>query len=207
MKIIGLTGGIASGKSTVTETLRDLGAHIINTDQVAHECMEPGKLAWDRIIQAFGKPVLQENQQIDRKRLGEIVFSNPEKLKQLNALMHPIILQETHRRVQEFAEENPRGIIVEEIPLLYEIHLDEQKIFQEIWVVWVDRTCQIKRLMNRDQCSYTAAVQRLAAQMDLDEKARKADRIINNMGSKEETIQQIKAYFSKFKEKWNGRHE
>ena len=198
MKIIGLTGGIASGKSTVTETLQRLGAYIIDTDKVAHDCMKPGASAWKKLVDTFGKEILKQNQEIDRKYLGKIVFNQPEKLKQLDALMHPVVLEETRRRVQEIAEKEPDSVIVEEIPLLYEIHLEEKQHFDEIWVVWVDRECQIERLMHRDQCSRKEAEQRLAAQMPLDEKAGRAQRVIDNMGSREHAVEQTEQYFVLF---------
>ncbi len=198
-KIIGLTGGIASGKSTVSETLRRLGVHIINTDQVAHECIALGKPAWSRIVEIFGREVLQENQQINRKYLGNIIFFNPEKRECLNSLLHPAILEETARQAREFAQNDPEGMIVEEIPLLYEIHLEEKVKFDEIWVVWVDRECQIERLMVRDGCTLQEAEKRLEAQLPLAQKAARADVVINNMGSRENAIGQVETNFFRIK--------
>ncbi len=195
MKIIGLTGGIASGKSTVTETLRELGACIINTDLVAHECMEPGRPVWEAVVNCFGEEILLENRQINRGKLGAIVFSDPEKLQQLDTLTHPAVLVETARRANAFGEQHPDGVVVEEIPLLYEVHLDESQMFDEIWVVWVERACQIERLMQRDRIDREEAEKRLASQMPLDEKANRADRVINNMGSREETVRQTRRFF------------
>ena len=197
--IIGLTGGIASGKSTVSETLRRLGAHTIDTDQVAHECIAPGKPAWSRIVEIFGREVLQENQQIDRKYLGNIIFFNPEKRECLNSLLHPAILEETARQAREFAQDDPEGMIVEEIPLLYEIHLEEKVRFDEIWVVWVERECQLERLMVRDGCTLQEAEKRLEAQLPLVQKAARADVVINNMGSREDAIGQVETNFFRIK--------
>ena len=197
-KIIGLTGGIASGKSTVTETLERLGAHIIDTDQVAHHCIEPGNPGWTRVVEAFGREILQEDQQIDRKYLGSIVFSDPEKLARLNQLLHPATLEETARLAAAYACKDPDGVIVEEIPLLYEIGLQKTMAFDEIWVVCVDRECQLTRLMGRDGCTPEEAEKRLLAQLPLDNKKKMADRVIDNMGSREEAIAQVERYFTDF---------
>ncbi len=204
MKIIGLTGGIASGKSTVTETLKELGAYIINTDLVAHECMEPGGPVWKAIVDSFGEEILQEDRRIDRGKLGAIVFSDPVRLQLLDTLTHPAVLAETARRVEAFRAQHPDGVVVEEIPLLYEVHLEESQVFDEIWVVWVDRARQLERLMQRDQIDRETAEKKLASQLPLDEKANRADRVINNMGTREEAVHQTRRFFYDLTEEHPG---
>jgi dephospho-CoA kinase len=194
MKIIGLTGGIASGKSTVSRALRELGAIIIDADEVAHAIIEPGKPAWEDIVEHFGSEVLNPDQTIDREKLGAIVFNDPEKLQVLNQITHPRVGEQFKQMIKDIKSQQADAVLFIEVPLLYETHMD--RICDEVWVVWVDEETQIQRLMKRDGLSREDALKRIDAQMSLDEKARRADFVIDNRFSVEETIESATIYYN-----------
>ncbi|MBO8158883.1 dephospho-CoA kinase [Thermosyntropha sp.] len=194
MRIIGLTGGIASGKSTVAKTLAELGAYVIDADKVAHMIIEPYKPAWYDIVEEFGEEVLNEDKTINREKLGEIVFNDPELLQRLNSITHPRIMEFFKKELQRLKVEKPDAVIVFEVPLLYETHMD--RICDEVWVVWVDRETQIERLCKRDNISEEDALKRIEAQMSLDEKARRAKVVIDNRKDIKETIANAVKYFN-----------
>lgn len=193
MKIIGLTGGIASGKSTVAKALGKLGALVINADAVAHEIMLPETPAWADVVQHFGTQVLNEDRTINRVALGQIVFNNPEQLKLLNRIVHPRIVKRFQNDLDEIRRNQPEAIVVMEVALLYESGMD--RLCDEVWVVWVDRETQISRLMAREGISREDALKRIAAQMPLDEKARRADRVLDNTRTIEETVAVAAKYY------------
>lgn len=185
--IIGLTGGIASGKSTVSNYLAELGAIIIDADKIAHEIMEKGKTAYWQVIEAFGREILAENGEIDRSRLGKIVFNNLEKKKILEEITHPQVIREMREKIEEYRAENK--VIVLDVPLLFEAGLDS--MVDETWVVYVDRETQLQRLMARDGLSYEEANKRIQAQMSLEKKRVLADFVINNKGNIEDLKRQV----------------
>jgi len=192
--IIGLTGGIASGKSTVSRTVAELGAKIINTDEIAHQIIEPGEPAWDDIVKYFGAGILNPDNTIDRVKLGAIVFQDSASLQQLNSITHPRVMERMRSELTRIAEDQPDAIVFMEVPLLYETHME--KLCQEVWVVWLDRETQINRLMARDKLGREDALRRIASQMPLEEKAKRADRIIDNSGSVQETIAITTSFFN-----------
>ena len=194
MKIIGLTGGIASGKSTVSRALRELGAIIIDADEVAHAIIEPGKPAWEDIVEHFGSEVLNPDQTIDREKLGAIVFNDPERLQELNQITHPRVGEQFKQMIKDIKSQQADAVLFIEVPLLYETHMD--RICDEVWVVWVDEETQIQRLMKRDGLSREDALKRIDAQMSLDEKAKRADVVIDNSFSIEETIETATKYYN-----------
>ncbi|MFI5359294.1 MAG: dephospho-CoA kinase [Halanaerobiales bacterium] len=185
--IIGLTGGIASGKSTVSNYLAELGAIIIDADKIAHEIMEKGKTAYWQVIEAFGREILAENGEIDRSRLGKIVFNNLEKKKILEEITHPQVIREMREKIEEYRAENK--VIVLDVPLLFEAGLDS--MVDETWVVYVDRETQLQRLIARDGLSYEEANKRIQAQMSLEKKRVLADFVINNKGNIEDLKRQV----------------
>lgn len=193
MKTIGLTGGIASGKSTVARALGELGALVINADTVAHEIMLPGTPAWIEVVEAFGERVLNEDQTINRARLGQIVFNQPERLKVLNRIVHPRVVERFETDLAEIKKRQPEAVVVMEIALLYESHMD--RLCDEVWVVWVDRETQIIRLMAREGLSRDDALKRIAVQMPLDEKAQRADRVVDNSHSIEQAVISATIYY------------
>ena len=182
-----MTGGIASGKSTVTKTLENLGAIIIDSDKLAHAIMYPYKPAWNDIVKRFGQEILNSDETINRDRLGQIVFNDAKLLQELNQITHWRVAERYKEDLRIIKKENPDAIIVMEIPLLYETHAE--RICDEVWVVWVDRETQIERLIKRDNISEEDAIKRIESQMDLDEKARRADVVIDNRHSIESTIE------------------
>lgn len=194
MKIIGLTGGIGSGKSTVARKLKDLGAFIIDADETAHSIQEPHKPAWQDIVEYFGEEILNPDMTINREKVGEIVFSDPEKLAVLNKLTHPRIMESLKDEFRIIKAGNPDAIVVLEVPLLYETYME--RMCNEVWVVWVDRETQIERLTKRNKYSREEALRRIEAQLSLDEKARRADVVIDNRGTIEETISSVTKFFN-----------
>ena len=194
MKTIGLTGGIASGKSMVARALQEMEAVLLSADEIGHQVIEPGKTAYYDLIDASGKEIVNTDGTINRKELGGIVFKDPQKLQLLNQLTHPSIMQEIKLKLAQIEQEQPNAIVVMEIPLLYETRME--KLFDQVWVVWVDRETQIKRLMARDAIDRSDAISRIDSQMPLDEKARRADLVIDNCGSIEETIAKATRYFN-----------
>ena len=195
--VLGVTGGIATGKSTVSRMLKELGAPLIDFDLLARQVVEPGKPAWKDIVDYFGKEVVQEDSRIDRKRLSEIVFQNAEKRKKLENITHPRIFEEFHRQVKGIVLKDPDAIIQAGIPLLLELNLQQR--FDEVLVVYVPQETQIDRLMKRDRISREAAMNILKAQMPIDEKLPSADFVIHNEGSLTETRKQVEAVWKELK--------
>ncbi|HZK43387.1 MAG TPA: dephospho-CoA kinase [Syntrophomonadaceae bacterium] len=185
MKILGLTGGIASGKSTIAQFFKELGAYIIDADKVAHQIIEPGNPAWKDVIEHFGDDILNSDSTINREKLGNIVFGNPELLDDLNKITHPRVMERLKDELQCIKTNKSNATVIMEVPLLYETHLD--RLCDLVVVVWVDRFTQIDRLMVRDNISEEAAIKRIDSQMDLDEKAKKADFVIDNRKTIKET--------------------
>jgi dephospho-CoA kinase len=195
--LLGVTGGIASGKTTVANMLSELGAPIIDFDLIARQVVEPEKPAWKEIVEYFGKQVLQEDGTLDRKKMSDIVFRDIEKRKKLESFTHPRINEEFQRQVDEIAGKDPDAIIQVVIPLLIELNL--QYIFHKLLVVYVPRQEQVERLAKRDGITREEAENILKAQMPIDEKVGYADYIINNEGSPDETEKEVKALWGKLK--------
>ncbi|MCM3783184.1 dephospho-CoA kinase [Neobacillus mesonae] len=186
---IGLTGGIATGKSSVSRYLVSLGAILIDADQIAREVMLPGHPVLSAVKERFGQAVLNEDGTLHRKKLGEIVFNSPADLQALNEITHPAIRKEMKERMLKYEQDEPERLVVSDIPLLYESGLSEQ--FEQVMVVYVPVHIQLKRLMERDAISEKQALSRLKAQMDIEEKKRRADIVIDNSGDFEDTKAQI----------------
>lgn len=195
--ILGLTGGIACGKSTVADMLKHRGAIIIDADLIAREVVEPGAPALQKLVQQFGQDILSADGSLNRKALGSIVFTDEAKRKELNAILHPSIRQEIKSRMEQYELSEPDKLIVVDIPLLYESGLDS--MFEEIMVVYVPREIQLKRLMLRDGFSISDAEARLQAQMSIEDKKNLSDVLIDNSGTLEATAAQIEAF-------WKGKH-
>lgn len=192
--IIGLTGGIACGKSTVSRMLAARGAHIIDADKIAREVVLPGKPALQQIVETFGSQCLHEDGTLNRKYLGSIVFHDEAARKKLEAITHPAIRQEMMRQIAYWEEADPQGLTVADIPLLYESGWDKRYAFSDIVVVYAPRSVQLERLMKRDGLSEEEAVARLNAQMPIEQKRKLADVVIDNSGSLEETERQVEQF-------------
>lgn len=185
---IGLTGGIASGKSTVSTMLRELSFPIIDADVIAREVVEKGMEAYEGITNAFGKEILQADGSIDRAKLGAIVFNNEEKRKVLNSIVHPAVRKKMNEQKEKYLAENEKAVILD-IPLLFESQLTH--LVDKTIVVYVDSSTQLERLMNRNQFTKEEALSRIHSQLALDEKIKLADEVINNNGTIQETKDQL----------------
>jgi dephospho-CoA kinase len=193
MIVIGLTGNIGSGKSTVAHRLESLGAKIIDADQVAREVVHPGTPGLQEIISIFGPGVLDSTGQLDRKNMASIVFADPRARVKLNEITHPKIKAEINRKIAEYKKEAKKdsraSVLVIDAPLLIEVGLDHTA--DEVWVVKVDRNKQLERLAKRDGLTPEEVLSRIAAQLPQEEKIKLASRVIDNSGGKNETIKQV----------------
>jgi len=187
--IIGLTGGIACGKSTVANILRQKGILVIDTDEISREITKKGEPAWQKIKEEFGEEVIGPDGEILRKKLAQIVFNNPTKLAALNQITHPRITKQLTEILAEIKAKKSQRIIVIEVPLLFECGL--QDIFDEVWVVKAPQSVMIERLIKRDSLSKEDALKRISSQMPLTQKAQLADRVIENSGSVNDLKKQI----------------
>ncbi|MFD0870142.1 dephospho-CoA kinase [Paenibacillus residui] len=186
---IGLTGGIASGKSTVASILVERGAVLVDADRIAREVVLPGTELLEQVANRFGQAILNPDGSLNRKKLGEIVFADDAARKDLEGLLHPQIRLGMKQRMQEAEDTDPGRLVVVDVPLLYESGL--QHMFEQVMVVYVPRSKQLERLMARDGITAAQAEQRLNAQMDIEKKKELADIVINNEGSLTDTIRQI----------------
>lgn len=180
--IIGLTGGIATGKSTVARILASLGAYIVNADKIGHNILEKNKDAYNEVINEFGKNIVEENGKIDRSKLGDIVFSDKNKLEKLESITHPYIVEEIKYETKEKIKEYHHLVL--DVPLLFETGLEN--IVDVTWVVVCSHEKQIERITKRDDLSRKEAQKRISAQMEISQKIKLADFVIYNNGTKEE---------------------
>lgn len=181
MRVIGLTGGIGCGKSTVAARLAALGATVLDADVVGHQIYLPGKPAWDEVVAAFGRDVVAADGSIDRKALGAKVFADPAALARLNAIVHPRIAAEIAERIAALRHEAPHRPIVVEAAVMLEAGWDS--LVDEIWVVTVPVEAAIARLVRSRNLSPEDAARRIAAQLSDDERVRRADVVLVNDGS------------------------
>ncbi|MBI2462583.1 MAG: dephospho-CoA kinase [Candidatus Rokubacteria bacterium] len=188
--LVGLTGGIGSGKSTVSRLFRDLGCLIIDADTIAREVVEPGEPAWRGIVEAFGREILLPDGQLDRKGLGALVFADPAKRRTLNALTHPAIIAREQAILAELEAQGYEGIVVLDAALLIEAGGADR--MDRLVVVYVDEAIQLRRLMDRDDLDDAEARRRIASQMPLREKVRLAHHVIDNSGRPEETAARVR---------------
>ncbi len=182
---VGLTGGIACGKSTVAEMLVENGAILIDFDVLVRRLQEPGQPVWQAIVDAFGASVLKRDRTIDRPRLAELVFTDAGNRVRLNNIVHPAVFDAWHRQLDAIGQENDRAIVVSDIPLLIEV--GRQKEVDVLVLVYVPPAEQVERLIRRDGCTRSEALDRLASQMPIDEKIRYAHVVIDNRGTREQT--------------------
>jgi len=191
VKVLGLTGGIGSGKSMVASMFAQLGADVIDADQLAREVVQPGQPALEEIAAAFGRDILLPDGRLDRGMLARIIFADPVARARLNAITHPRIQE---RMATEMALRGSRpGVLIVDIPLLFEN--DRTSSVESVIVVWVDPKTQLRRLIERDGLTADEARQRIAAQMPLDEKRARADLVVDNSGSRENTRRQVEAIY------------
>lgn len=187
--IIGITGGIATGKSTVTEILKDKKFKVIDADYISKEILQLGQSAYQDVVGHFGMEILQQDCSINRTLLATKIFKDEVQREKLNSIMHPYIIEEMKKEIIASKEE----ILFLDIPLLIEIYelLNNEIKFTEIWLVYCNKEIEIKRLMERDNIDYKQAEMKINAQIDIEEKKKQADRIINNEGDKVDLIEQL----------------
>ena len=187
MKLVGLTGGVGSGKSTVAAMLRELGATVVDADEAAHAVYEPGTQGFAAVVREFGEKFVSDGR-IDRKRLGELVFKDADARQRLNAIVHPLVREWMAARTAEAAERGA-GVVVQDVPLLFENGLE--RLFPVVVLVWVPREVQIDRLVSGRGFSRERASEVIAAQMPIDEKRARAQHVIDNSGATELTLAQV----------------
>ena len=187
VKLVGLTGGVGSGKTTVAAILRELGAEVVDADEASHAVYEPGTPGFAAVVRDFG-PEYVRNGRIDRKALGELVFKDPGALRRLNAIVHPLVREWMAERT---AEALARGadVVVQDVPLLFENKLEG--LFPTTVVVWVPREVQVERLVSGRGFTPERAREVIAAQMPIDEKRSRATNVIDNTGTRESTRAQV----------------
>lgn len=182
MMLIGLTGGVATGKSTVAKMFGRCGAVVIDADQLAREVVQPGKPAWQDIIHTFGTGVLNPDRTINRQTLGSLVFSHPRKRRQLERIIHPRVAREQQRLTRQAAKIDPEAIVIYDVPLLFEAGIDKR--VDKIVVVTADRETQIARLSKRNGLSRFEALRRIKSQMPMNRKCQFADFVLDGMKDK-----------------------
>jgi dephospho-CoA kinase len=177
MILVGLTGGVATGKSTVAEMFKQCGAVVIDADQLARDVVEPGKPAWREIVKTFGKTILNPDRSLNRQALGAIVFRHPAKRRAIEAIIHPRVAREQVRLTREAVRQDPQSVVIYDVPLLFEAGIDKR--VDHTIVVTADRNTQIARLKKRNDLSRPEALRRIRSQMPLAKKVRRADHVLN----------------------------
>lgn len=195
MKTIGLTGGIGSGKSAVSQLLGDLGAFIVDADKVGHEIYLPGTEAWEQVTAAFGQDILTPDQTIDRKKLGAIVFGSDDARKKLNSIVHPLMFQNIDRRIKEKRAEGFTKPIVVEAAILIEANW--LPLADEVWLVVTNKNAVIKRVTSQRGLSAKETEARIASQLSDVERRKYANLVIENDGSLEDLKQKVQTAWSR----------
>lgn len=190
---VGLTGGLASGKSFVGRELEELGCLLVLADEVGHQVIEPGAEAYQGVVDEFGRAILNADGTIDRRRLGALVFGKPERLEKLNALVHPPVRARIEKTIEEFERREPNGIAVAEAAIL--IEAGTYRRYDRLIVAVCNEEQQIERAMMRDQLTREEVVDRLRRQMPLQEKVKYADYVIDTSRTKESTIEQTRSVY------------
>ncbi|MBC7840366.1 MAG: dephospho-CoA kinase [Nitrospiraceae bacterium] len=193
MILVGLTGGVATGKSTVAKMFKQCGAVVIDADELAHEVVKPGKPAWREIVGLFGKAVLNQDRSLNRQALGSIVFRNPKKRRQLEHIIHPRVAREQARLTKQATRTDPTAVVIYDVPLLFEAGIDKR--VDKTLVVTADRETQLARLKKRNGLSRVEAIRRIRSQMPLSKKARLADMVIDGTLSRQNAMKAVRGIF------------
>ena len=199
MVITGLTGGIASGKSTVSAFLKDAGAIIVDADKIAREVVKKGLPAWIEIVNTFGQSILLPDGEINRILLGDIIFNDPAKKQALNQIVHPWVFAETETRLTEIEKKKLNAVVILDVPLLIESGMDTG--LSDIIVVYVPEQVQFQRLMTRDALTQKQALARIRSQLSIEEKKKRATIVIDNSNSLENTRSISLTVYQHLKEK------
>ncbi|MCC6588809.1 MAG: dephospho-CoA kinase [Bryobacterales bacterium] len=185
---VGLTGGLASGKSFIAHVLEDAGCHVIRADELGHEVLQPGAEAYAAAVAEFGQGILNEDGSIDRRRLAALVFDHPDRLAVLNNIVHPAVFRRQDELIRAAEEQDPSGIVIVEAAIMYETGSHTR--YQKMIVAVCSEEQQIQRAMKRDDADRESVMARLRRQLPLAEKASRADFVIDTSGTKEETTRQ-----------------
>ncbi len=202
---VGLTGGIASGKSTVAQMLVELGAIHIDFDVLAHQVELPGQPAWQELVAAFGREILNEDETINRAVLGEQVFRDAARREHLNAIVHPAVFAAWRRQLGEIEKNKPHAVVLADVPLLFEV--GAEGMMDLVLLVYIPPAEQIRRLMARNGYRRPEAEARLASQMPIDAKLAQADIVIDNRGTMAETRELVAAVWEELRERERQRWE
>lgn len=194
---VGLTGGLASGKSFVGRALAELGCLLVKADELGHLVLEPDGEAFEAVVKEFGRGILEENGAIDRKRLAAEVFNRPDRLAALNAIVHPPVIRLEEKIIEEFASRKPDGIAVMEAAIL--IETGSYKRFDKLIVAVCTPEQQVQRASERDGLTGEEALARIARQMPLAEKLKYADYVVDTSGAKEDTLRQVKEVWNRLR--------
>jgi len=194
---VGLTGGLATGKSFVGRTLAELGCYWISADELGHRVLEPGGAAYDAVVSEFGRAILDEGGRIDRRKLAAEVFGDPEKLERLNRIVHPLVIEWEEKLLSEYGARHPEGIGVVEAAIL--IETGSHKRFDRLIVTVCDPEQQIERAMRRTGLSRDEVLARIRRQLPVEEKIKLADYVIDTSGTKEETVRQVKRVYEELR--------
>lgn len=197
MILVGLTGGLATGKSSVARLFQDNGAYVIDADELARQVVQPGKPAWRDILRTFGKQVVNPDRTLNRAALAKVIFRNEAKRRRLNAIVHPRVARAQARLTAAIAKKDPNAIVLYDVPLLFEAGVDKR--VDRIIVVTADRPTQIKRLITRNGFTRAEALRRLRAQMPLREKIALADDVIDGTLSFAQTKGEVERIVSELK--------
>jgi dephospho-CoA kinase len=193
MLLVGLTGGLASGKTFVGHALAALGCHLIEADELGHQVLLPGAEAYDAVVNEFGEEILDEDRYIVRRRLGALVWDNPERLAKLNSIVHPVVIAREQQIMSEFGKRDPAAIVVVESAILVET--GSYRRFDRLIVVVCTVEQQVERAMKRVAYSKEEVLARLSRQLPLEEKVRVADYVIDTSGTKEHALEQVKTVY------------
>lgn len=193
MILIGLTGSVATGKSTVAKMFKKCGAIVIDADELAREVVQPGKPAWREIVRTFGRRILNLDRTIDRHALGAIVFHDKKKLRHLERIIHPRVAREQIRLTKQATKNNPKAVVIYDVPLLFEAGIDKR--VDKTVVVAATRETQIMRLKNRNGLTRAEALRRIRSQMPLAMKRLRADYILDGTKNRESLSRDISRLF------------
>ncbi|WP_422486239.1 dephospho-CoA kinase [Gudongella sp. DL1XJH-153] len=199
-RIIGITGGIATGKSTVSNMILEEGFKLIDSDEAAREVVEKDSEGLERIVREFGNDIIDKDGTLDREKLGNIIFNDEGKRNILNNILHPLIRKSIIEKIEKARDSE--NVIFVDVPLLFESkdEIEESGLFfDEIWLVYCDKETQMRRLMERDDYNPEQAISRIDAQFDIEEKKRLADRIIDNSGSIEHSREQVLDFLDEYR--------
>jgi dephospho-CoA kinase len=199
MLVAGLTGSIATGKSTVSGILKELGAYIVDADRAAHEVVLPGTKAWNEIVRIFGKEILQKSGEIDRERLGRIIFNDSAMRSILEEVVHPEVVHSMDEQIRSIKSGFPDAVVILDVPLLIETGM--HKGMGEVIVVYCPEDMQITRLMVRDKISRADALAKIRSQISIEEKRRYATLLIDNSASKDNTRIKVEDLYDRLREK------